>query len=124
MTTLITSNGGRVAGLDEPKLTHIIVDKRDASRRQELMKRTSKYVAETQPSHDPHLIFTCAVRPKRRHLVISEFITACLEESTLLDEDGKFPKKPPTRAYFRADGHSKNLYPDTCDTCEEDWCSC
>lgn len=26
-------------------------------------------------------------RPKRRYLVISEFITACLEEDTLLDED-------------------------------------
>lgn len=89
---MIISNGGRVAGLDDPKLTHIVVDKRDASRRQELMKRTSKYVAETRPSHDPHLIFACVVRPKRRHLVISEFITACLEESTLLDEDGEFPK--------------------------------
>lgn len=28
-------------------------------------------------------------RPKRRHLVISEFIRACLDEGTLLDEDGK-----------------------------------
>jgi len=71
IVTLITSNGGRVAGLDEPRLTHIVVDKRDASRRLELMKRTSK--------------------PKRRHLVVSEFITACLEESTLLDEEEFVP---------------------------------
>lgn len=27
-------------------------------------------------------------RPKRRHLVICEFIEACIEENTLLDEDG------------------------------------
>jgi len=86
---LISSNGGRVAGLDEPRLTHIVVDRRDASRRLELMKRTSMYVVETQPFWDVHLIFVCAVRPKRRHLVISEFITACLEESTLLDEEGE-----------------------------------
>jgi hypothetical protein len=29
-------------------------------------------------------------RPKRRHLVISEFIEACVEENTLLDEDGEW----------------------------------
>ncbi|KAJ7355365.1 DNA ligase IV [Mycena albidolilacea] len=67
LAQIIVENGGKVAGLDEPKLTHIVIDKRDASRRIELMKRTSK--------------------PKRRHLVISEFIQACLDESTLLDED-------------------------------------
>ena len=27
-------------------------------------------------------------RPKRRHLVLSEFIEVCVEEDTLLDEDG------------------------------------
>ena len=91
MAALITSNGGRVTGLDEPKLTHIVVDKRDASRRLELMKRTSKYVLETQSFLGVCLTFACAVRPRRRHLVVSEFITACLEESTLLDEEGKFP---------------------------------
>lgn len=69
LTKLITSNGGRIAGLDEPKLTHIVVDRRDTSRRLELIRRTSK--------------------PKRKYLVVSEFITACLEESTLLDE-GEF----------------------------------
>lgn len=29
-------------------------------------------------------------RPKRRHLVISEFVRACLDEETLLDEDGRW----------------------------------
>lgn len=42
MADLIASNGGRIVGLDEPKLTHIAVDRRDTSRRLELMKRTSK----------------------------------------------------------------------------------
>ena len=40
---LIVSNGGRVtADLDDPKLTHVILDKRDTSRRKELIARTSK----------------------------------------------------------------------------------
>ncbi|TBU42396.1 DNA ligase 4 [Dichomitus squalens] len=68
---LIESNGGRVTDVDDPKLTHVVLDKRDISRRQELIKRTSK--------------------PKRRHLVIAEFIEACLEEETLLDEDEFMP---------------------------------
>ena len=29
------------------------------------------------------------VRPKRRHLVVADFIRACAEEDTLLDEDGE-----------------------------------
>ena len=41
---LIADNGGRVVGLDEPKLTHIVLDRRDESRRLELMKRTSMSV--------------------------------------------------------------------------------
>ncbi|KZT27881.1 ATP-dependent DNA ligase [Neolentinus lepideus HHB14362 ss-1] len=68
---LILENGGKVVDLDDPKLTHIVIDKRDDSRRVELMKRTAK--------------------PKRRHLVVSEFIQACLDEETLLDEDEFMP---------------------------------
>ncbi|KAI0741954.1 ATP dependent DNA ligase domain-containing protein [Daedaleopsis nitida] len=71
LAKMITDNGGRVVDLDEPKLTHIVLDKRDVSRRQELIKRTSK--------------------PKRRHLVIAEFIEICVEEATLMDEDGEWP---------------------------------
>lgn len=41
---LIEDNGGKIVDLDDGKLTHIILDKRDDSRRRELMKRTSKYV--------------------------------------------------------------------------------
>jgi len=64
---LIIKNGGRIGGLEEPKLTHLVIDKRDDSHRLELMKRTAK--------------------PKRRRLVVSEFIQACLDEGTLLDEE-------------------------------------
>lgn len=32
-----------MADLDDAKLTHVVVDKRDDSRRRELMKRISKY---------------------------------------------------------------------------------
>ncbi|CCM06278.1 uncharacterized protein FIBRA_08529 [Fibroporia radiculosa] len=67
LSLLITKNGGHVADLDKPTLTHVVLDKRDITRRSELIKRTSK--------------------PKRRHLIIAEFIQACLDEDTLLDED-------------------------------------
>lgn len=42
---MITENGGKIVGIDEPKLTHVVVDKRDDSRRVALMSRTSKFVA-------------------------------------------------------------------------------
>ncbi|KIK09022.1 hypothetical protein K443DRAFT_672060 [Laccaria amethystina LaAM-08-1] len=67
LSKVITDNGGKIVDLDEPKLTHIIIDKRDDSHRLELMKRTSK--------------------PRRRRLIISEYVQACLDEGTLLDED-------------------------------------
>ncbi len=44
LSKLITDNGGKVVELAEPKLTHVVVDKRDMSRRLELMKRTKKSV--------------------------------------------------------------------------------
>ncbi|KAF8273171.1 ATP dependent DNA ligase domain-containing protein [Lactarius quietus] len=68
---LIEDNGGKVVKLDDGKLTHIVLDKRDDSRRRELMKRTSK--------------------PKHRNLVLSDFIEACIEESTLLNETDFMP---------------------------------
>ncbi|KAF9052350.1 DNA ligase 4 [Hymenopellis radicata] len=63
----VVANGGRIVDLDEPKMTHVVLDKRDDSRRLQLINQTSK--------------------PKRRHLIISDFIHACLDEQTLLDED-------------------------------------
>ncbi|KDQ13109.1 hypothetical protein BOTBODRAFT_33972 [Botryobasidium botryosum FD-172 SS1] len=68
----ITQNGGTLTNdLGEGKLTHVIVDRRDKSRRKELLLRTA--------------------RPKRRHLVLAEFIATCIEEDTLLDEDSFAP---------------------------------
>ncbi|KII87420.1 hypothetical protein PLICRDRAFT_55380 [Plicaturopsis crispa FD-325 SS-3] len=71
LNKVIVENGGRVVDLDEPKLTHTIIDKRDSSRRLELTKRTSV--------------------PKRRRVVLTDFIEACLEEQTLLDEEDFAP---------------------------------
>ncbi|KAI0821590.1 DNA ligase 4 [Irpex lacteus] len=67
----ITDRGGKLVDLDDPKLTHIVFDEHDTSRRLELSKRTST--------------------PKRRQLVLIDFIHACVEEDTLLDEDGFAP---------------------------------
>lgn len=63
----IEANGGRIVDLGDPKLTHVVLDKRDLSRRLRLIQETAK--------------------PKRRRLVVSEYITVCLEEETLLDEE-------------------------------------
>jgi DNA ligase-4 len=41
ISNLIVDNGGRIAELDDAKLTHVVLDKRDDTRRRELMKRTS-----------------------------------------------------------------------------------
>lgn len=53
------------------------------------------------------------IRPKRRYLVVSEFITACLEESTLLDEEGKLREYLQTEFSPGANRFLKDLYPDT-----------
>jgi len=86
LSRLLTDNGGKIVGLDEPKLTHVVIDKRDESRRLELIKRTSKFVRLLEVV--THSLIWVICRPKRRHLVISEYIQACLDEETLLDEDG------------------------------------
>ncbi|KAI0091679.1 DNA ligase 4 [Irpex rosettiformis] len=67
----LTTRGGKLVDLDDPKLTHIVFDDRDTTRRIELSKRTST--------------------PKRRQLVLGDFVRACVEEDTLLDEDGFAP---------------------------------
>lgn len=67
----IEENGGKIVDLADPKLTHVVMDKRDLSRRLRLMQETAK--------------------PKRRRLVVSEYIAACLDEETLLDEEDFAP---------------------------------
>ncbi|KAJ4473870.1 DNA ligase 4 [Lentinula aciculospora] len=66
---VIIEHGGRIVDLDESKLTHILIDKRDTSRRVELMKRTST--------------------PKHRRLIVSDYVQACVDEATLLNEEGE-----------------------------------
>ncbi|KAF9517980.1 hypothetical protein BS47DRAFT_1290225 [Hydnum rufescens UP504] len=68
----IISNGGKMTrSLDEPKLTHIVLHERDLGRRVELLRRNPT--------------------SKRRHLVLISFVTLCLQEESLLDEDGFSP---------------------------------
>ncbi|EED85575.1 predicted protein [Postia placenta Mad-698-R] len=43
LTTLITEHGGRVVDLDEPKLTHVVVDKRDLSLSSSRLAWTKKH---------------------------------------------------------------------------------
>lgn len=38
----VEAHGGKVVGLDDPKLTHIVMDKRDICRRLALMERTAR----------------------------------------------------------------------------------
>ena len=56
--------------LNDPTLTHIVFDKRDTTRRLELIKRERS-------------------RPRQRRFIVSDFFEACLDEATLLNEEGK-----------------------------------
>ncbi|KIJ55330.1 hypothetical protein M422DRAFT_57814 [Sphaerobolus stellatus SS14] len=62
----ILKYGGKIVDLNNPKLTHVLYDKRDESRRVELTRRTAK--------------------PKRRHVILSDWVSASIEEGALLDE--------------------------------------
>lgn len=42
VTRNIEENGGKIVDLDNPKLTHVVLDKLDVSRRIALMQRTSQ----------------------------------------------------------------------------------
>ncbi|KAF8315325.1 ATP-dependent DNA ligase [Clavulina sp. PMI_390] len=69
---LICENGGIVtSNLAEGKLTHVVLFKRDITRRVALMRMTSI--------------------PKRRHLVLTSFVSGCVDEECLLDEDAFAP---------------------------------
>ncbi|KAF8518045.1 DNA ligase 4 [Hysterangium stoloniferum] len=58
--------GGIIVDLDDPLLTHILYDRRDDSRRIQLMRRTSK--------------------PKRRYVIMTEWVGLTIENGALLDE--------------------------------------
>lgn len=42
LSSQIMGNGGKIVDLDDPKLTHVVVDRLDATRRLKLIERTSK----------------------------------------------------------------------------------
>ncbi|KAF9219810.1 ATP-dependent DNA ligase [Gyrodon lividus] len=92
VSRIIEENAGRVAELNDPKLTHVVLDKRDTSRRITLMQLTSK--------------------PKRRRLIISDYIAACLDEETLLDEEGTLATSTfPSHARSRFSHKNSHLDP-------------
>jgi len=71
VSSKITENGGKIVDLDESKLTHVVIHRLDTTRRVKLIERTSQ--------------------PKRRRLVIAEWIRDSLDEGTLLDEEEYVP---------------------------------
>jgi DNA ligase-4 len=42
VSTKITENGGKIVDLSESKLTHVVIDRLDATRRMKLIERTSQ----------------------------------------------------------------------------------
>ena len=91
----LRENGGTVtADLNDPKLTHIIVDDDDSGRYAELSRRTSQYV------HCLHRLAKLISRPKRKHIVLPSWVEECLDEETLMNEDGTF--SPLTRLMLRS----------------------
>ena len=42
LSSQIVGNGGKIVDLDDPKLTHVVVDRLDATRRLKLIEHTSK----------------------------------------------------------------------------------
>ncbi|WVR03601.1 hypothetical protein IAU60_000593 [Kwoniella sp. DSM 27419] len=70
---LLQENGGRiVTDIGDKKLTHIITDDEDSGRYAELVRKTSK--------------------PKHKHIVLPSWVTECVEEETLMNEDAHKPK--------------------------------
>ncbi|WVQ76196.1 hypothetical protein IAR50_005859 [Cryptococcus sp. DSM 104548] len=70
---LLRDGGGRITtDLDDPKLTHIVMDEEDNGRYVELTRRTSK--------------------PKMKHIVLPSWVEECASENTLLNEDTHKPK--------------------------------
>ncbi|KAG8679369.1 DNA ligase (ATP) [Ceratobasidium sp. 394] len=68
----ILVHGGSIAmGLSDPRLTHLVLHELDRSRRVDLSRRTAK--------------------PKRSYMVLTTFISSCIAENTLLDEDAFMP---------------------------------
>ncbi|OCF31187.1 DNA ligase 4 [Kwoniella heveanensis BCC8398] len=68
---LLRENGGRISlDINDKKLTHIIMDDDDSGRYAEIVRKTSE--------------------PKRKHIVLPSWVTECVDEETLMNEDGEF----------------------------------
>ncbi|KZS94450.1 DNA ligase 4 [Sistotremastrum niveocremeum HHB9708] len=66
LTDKILSNGGTIVKLDDPKLTHVIFDPEETGRRLEIRRRVCKGI--------------------ERYLIVSDWVDACIEDGTLVDE--------------------------------------
>nr|ODN87629.1 hypothetical protein L203_03409 [Cryptococcus depauperatus CBS 7841] len=66
---LLKMHGGRIiADIYDPKLTHIIMDNNDSGRYVEILRKTAK--------------------PKRKHIITPCWVEECVNEETLVNEDG------------------------------------
>ncbi|WVW81787.1 hypothetical protein I302_103784 [Kwoniella bestiolae CBS 10118] len=70
---LLRENGGKiVTNIQDKKLTHIIMDDEDSGRYAEIVRKTAL--------------------PKRKHIVLPSWVFECVDEETLMNEDGHKPK--------------------------------
>ncbi|WWD08963.1 hypothetical protein V865_007078 [Kwoniella europaea PYCC6329] len=70
---LLRENGGKIVkDINDRKLTHIIMDDEDSGRYAEIVKTTAL--------------------PKRKHIVLPSWVIECVDEETLMNEDGHKPK--------------------------------
>ncbi|WWC85821.1 uncharacterized protein L201_000688 [Kwoniella dendrophila CBS 6074] len=70
---LLMENGGKiVTNIKDKKLTHIIMDDEDSGRYAEISRKTAL--------------------PKRKHIVLLSWVSECVDEETLMNEDGHKPR--------------------------------
>ncbi|WWC58136.1 uncharacterized protein I303_100671 [Kwoniella dejecticola CBS 10117] len=70
---LLRDNRGRITSdLQDKTLTHIIMDNDDSGRYAEIVRKTAL--------------------PKRKHIVLPSWVLECIDEETLMNEDGHKPK--------------------------------
>ncbi|WWC66828.1 uncharacterized protein I206_100735 [Kwoniella pini CBS 10737] len=70
---ILRENGGKITDdLQDKKLTHIIMDNEDSGRYAEIVRKTAL--------------------PKRKHIVLPSWVIECIDEETLMNEDGHKPK--------------------------------
>ncbi|KAJ3791527.1 hypothetical protein GGU11DRAFT_694398, partial [Lentinula aff. detonsa] len=81
---VIIGHGGRIVDLDEPKLTHVVINKRDTSH---WMKRNLNvcvcfllcFLFLNKMGH----------RPTHQCLIVSDYVQVCVDEATLFNEEGE-----------------------------------